>query len=73
MSYTIGFPNVKDIENETRRVYHYPGGLDLEFTCVYRVRVGSAGHHYLDYEGDKKAIIAPGWAWIEVNATVWDA
>lgn len=65
---------IKETTGEEMRIYHYPGGEVLAFENVYELRVGGSGVHYLDYETQgelKKAIVSPGWLWIEIHAEEW--
>lgn len=41
------------------------------FVNVTRVKVSESGTHYVETQDGKKAIVAPGWAYIDLDVDEW--
>lgn len=56
---------------ERRRTYHFPGGLTATFEDVVKVEVRESGKHRIETASGRKAFIAPGWLWMEIETDEW--
>lgn len=54
-----------------KRTYCYSDGMRATFHNVTVVDVSKSGYHMLDYGANEKAIVAPGWRWIELDMDEW--
>ena len=58
--------------DEKDRTYIYPDSDSaLSFKNVTRLRVSESHFHYLEYGDAKKAIVAPGWVAVVIDADEW--
>ena len=56
---------------ENSRTYHFPGGEAVKFEHVSRIEVRESGKHRIETAEGRKAFVAPGWLWLEIEAEKW--
>lgn len=56
---------------ERSRTYLYSDNQKITFKDVTALYVSSSGTHYLEYEGEKKAIVMPGYRAILLDMDKW--
>ena len=56
---------------ERRRVYHFHGGGSVTFEEVVRIELSPNGMHRRETAKGRKAFVAPGWEWLEVDTASW--
>jgi hypothetical protein len=57
---------------ELSRTYVYPDHSIVFIRNLNKLKVSDSGTHYLEYDGTHKAIVAPGWTHILIEADEWD-
>jgi len=56
---------------ERKRVYHFANNETVEFVNVVRVEVRDSGKHRIETKEGRKAFVAPGWLWLEIDVDEW--
>ena len=60
-----------EIKGERSRTYHFPGGDAVTFKDVIKLGVRDSGNHRLETGNGMKAIVRPGWLWLDIDAEGW--
>lgn len=55
---------------ERKRTYYFPF-YTVSFENVIRVEVRESGKHRIETTDGRKAFVAPGWFWMEIEADAW--
>lgn len=56
---------------EKSRTYHYGGGDSVTFENVVRVEIRESGKHRIETADGRKALVSPGWLWMEIDTPEW--
>jgi hypothetical protein len=56
---------------ERSRTYHFPNGESVTFENVKRIEIRESGKVRIETENGRKAFVAPGWLWLEIDVDDW--